>query len=128
MMMLRMALTPSHIFVTTALEFPTWECEGASPTAAQPRSAASSPVQTMPSPRRHKTRLRAAGGPLARDLLSTRTNSLRDSKVLLSTDLRRSESVVVPGLFQFHAHFEYLQVIGRTARSEVCGTVQLGFC
>ncbi|KAK2075953.1 hypothetical protein QBZ16_001289 [Prototheca wickerhamii] len=40
-------------------------------------------------------------------------------KVLLVTEARRSHSVINPDLFQYHNHFEFLRLIGKTANSEV---------
>ena len=40
-------------------------------------------------------------------------------QVLLVTEMRRSESVVQPDLFQYHNHFEFLGIVGKTKFSEV---------
>ena len=40
-------------------------------------------------------------------------------QVLLVTEARRSHSVINPDLFQYHNHFEFLRLIGKTANSEV---------
>lgn len=49
----------------------------------------------------------------------TRNNSLNDNKVLLATQLKRSDSVVSPSLFQFSGHFEFLSTLGSSKTSEV---------
>lgn len=48
-----------------------------------------------------------------------RINSLDDNKVLLATQLKRTESVVSPGLFKFSSHFNFLQLLGTSKYSEV---------
>eukprot|EP00887_Chlorella_sp_A99_P006047 scaffold22.g6047.t1 len=74
-----------------------------------------------PSPARRgkfKSRLAAA----ASRSLSSRTSSLRDTKVLLVTDsaqLRRTDSVQNPDMFGYSDHFQLVGLVGRTARSEV---------
>ena len=40
-------------------------------------------------------------------------------QVLMVTGMRRSESVIQPDLFQYHNHFEFLGLIGKTKVSEV---------
>ena len=48
-----------------------------------------------------------------------RTDSLAENKVLVTTGLRRSESIVQPDLFHYHEHFSFLSTIGETKSSEV---------
>jgi len=48
-----------------------------------------------------------------------RTDSLAENKVLVTTGLRRSESIVQPDLFHYHEHFSFLSTIGETKASEV---------
>ncbi|KAI8106256.1 hypothetical protein M9435_000802 [Picochlorum sp. BPE23] len=59
-----------------------------------------------------KTRSRA--GPFI-----PRTDSLKESKVLMVTGMRRTESIIEPELFHYHDHFEFLGLIGETQTSEV---------
>lgn len=48
-----------------------------------------------------------------------RTSSLNEAKVLLATQLKRTDSMVSPQLFHFDDHFEFEEVIGRSSMSEV---------
>ncbi|KAG7672546.1 hypothetical protein Ndes2526B_g08935 [Nannochloris sp. 'desiccata'] len=56
-----------------------------------------------------------AGSPLAVGLPAPAS----PNSVLLVTGMRRSESVIQPDLFQYHNHFEFLGLIGKTKVSEV---------
>ena len=51
----------------------------------------------------------------------SRQSSLADTKLLVSTQLRRvgSKNLDSPNEFLFEAHFDFLQVIGRSAQAEV---------
>ena len=40
-------------------------------------------------------------------------------QVLMATDLKRTDSVLTPGLFTFQEHFDFLSIIGKTPQSEV---------
>lgn len=48
-----------------------------------------------------------------------RHDSLKESKILAVTGMRRTDSVMQPELFQYHNHFEFLGTIGATKISEV---------
>ena len=50
---------------------------------------------------------------------SQRQDSLRDTKVLVSTQLQRTRSIIHHELFCFEDHFEFLNRIGQTPTSEV---------
>lgn len=49
----------------------------------------------------------------------SRSSSLNDAKVLMATQLRRSDSLIMPSLFKFGEHFELQAVIGSSRNSEV---------
>ena len=46
-------------------------------------------------------------------------------QVLLVTDMRRSESLLDSDLFQYHNHFEFLGLLGKTQSSEVTSAAAL---
>ena len=50
---------------------------------------------------------------------SERQDSLRDTKVLMTTQLQRTRSIIHHELFCFEDHFEFLDRVGRTPTSEV---------
>ncbi|KDD73110.1 protein kinase, partial [Helicosporidium sp. ATCC 50920] len=51
-----------------------------------------------------------------------RSDSLRESKVLMVNDVRRTDSVLHPDLFQYQNHFEFISLIGQTQTSELTQT------
>ncbi|RMZ56675.1 hypothetical protein APUTEX25_002764 [Auxenochlorella protothecoides] len=83
-------------------------------TPRNPVEAGASPWFLPPvSPGNHRRTKSRAGH------IGHRQNSLTESKVLLVTEAKRSHSVINPDLFQYHNHFEFLRLIGKTATSEV---------
>ncbi|KAL4427957.1 hypothetical protein ABPG75_002046 [Micractinium tetrahymenae] len=78
-------------------------------TPREPRAASSLPA----SPSARKTKSRAARSYM-------RNSSLRDAKVLVVSDMHRTESAMDPALFLYHQHFESpWQLVGKTSLSEV---------
>lgn len=48
-----------------------------------------------------------------------RASSLKETKVLMATDLKRTDSMVRPQTFQFDQQFEFQELIGKSTMSEV---------
>jgi len=46
-------------------------------------------------------------------------SNLEKTKILLTTQLKRSNSIITPSLFKFNEHFDYERIIGRSQHSEV---------
>ncbi|GAB4813157.1 hypothetical protein N2152v2_000203 [Parachlorella kessleri] len=90
------------------------------PSVDTPRSPGlGSGLAALPtSPSQRKTKSRAAHA-FYRSGSFTSRNSLKDSKVLMVSGIKRSESLLQPDLFRYHNHFEFLGLLGRTHLSEV---------
>ncbi|KAK9809281.1 hypothetical protein WJX73_000474 [Symbiochloris irregularis] len=53
------------------------------------------------------------------DCAFSRSSSLREKKVLLATQLKRTPSLMSPALFKFEEHFDFEKLIGKSEMSEV---------